>query len=211
MVQEKDKALQYEIALRGQSLLAQYARLIEHALEKGLPFPWELEQLQHFADSHMPEAEGLVRALTPYAQGVASVEKLQHDFRIVSDEIYVRWKKEDTDNGIGGVFWRMLHQLISIRRVGLIEGTTPDAIVARAEFYLNKGDVMQAAHELSSFKGSYASIVQPWMMEAKLRLEALQLIESLHALSQKIIAAPVADVAKPPADLPVPSVKTEAP
>ena len=186
VVQEKDKALQYEIALRGQSLLGQYARLIEHALEKGLPFPWELEQLKHFSDNNMPEATRLVQELTPYAQGVASMEKLKEDFRTLSDDIYVRWKKEDTATGFRAVFWRMMHQLISIRRVGMVEGNSPEAIVARAEFHLNKGDIPQAMLELAAFRGSYATIAAPWLEEAQLRLEALKLIQELHELAQKV-------------------------
>ena len=208
-VQQKDKALQYEVALRGQSLLAQYARLIEHALEKGLPFPWELEQLQHFSDNNMPEAVNLVQALAPYAQGVASVEKLQEDFKTMSDEVYIRWKKEDTTTGIRAMFWRMMHQVISIRRVGLVEGHSPEAIIARAEYYLNKGDVAQAVQELSVFQGSYANIVQPWVAEAKLRLEALKLMQGLHALAQKVTSGPALDAPKNVPDLPNVPAKVE--
>jgi hypothetical protein len=209
-VQEKDKALQYEITMRGQTLLAQYARLIEHALQKGLPFPWELEQLQHFSDSHMPEAASLVQALAPYVQGVASYEKLRTDFRTVSDDIYVRWKKEDTDSGLSAAIARMLRQLISIRRVGLVEGSSPDAIVARAEYYLNKENIERAAEELSAFQGSYATIVAPWIAEVKLRLEALKLTQSLHTLAQKVAPNPALDAPKNTTDLVAPPLTIEA-
>lgn len=186
-LEDKQKALQHEMTLRGQSLIAQYARLIEHALEKGLPFPWELEQLQHAMGDRIPEADKVLQELTPYAQGVPSPEKLRQDFKNMEEEVYNRTRKEGKSTGFLASVSQMMHKVISVRRVGLLDGDTPEAIVARAEYYLDKDQMAQAVAELSAFKGSYADIVEPWIKQAKLRLEAVQLARELRELAQKSV------------------------
>jgi hypothetical protein len=89
----------------------------------------------------------------------------------------------------------MLHQIISIRKVGMIDGDSPEAVIARAEYHLKKGDIAQTYEELSAFEGSYASIVKPWMEQAQLRLKALTFVSRLKEMAHQ--AVPLTQQAAP--------------
>jgi len=220
IVQEKDQAIQREITLRGQSLLAQYARLMERALEDGLPFTWELEQFQRISESNNnTEAATLGHALVPYAQGVSSDKKLRDDFDVLSSEIYTRWKKETAGAGVKAGLSRMFQQIISIRPVGLVEGDTPDAILARTQYFLEQKNLREAREQLQALDGEYALISKAWLEQSALRIEVEKNMQALRDFAQKIAPssqkaqpAAVPEKAQPEADdLAEPSAEVQAP
>lgn len=185
VVQQKDQAIAQEISLRGQSLVAQYARLIERALTEGQPFPWELEQLQRITQGQGGEVAELAQQLLPYAAGVASREMLQEEFRTLSAEVFLRWKKREAGGGVSSALSQMLQQIIRIRRVGLVEGDDPEAILARAEYYLEKGQLKEAHTEMQALVTDYTVLVSPWLKQAELRLEAEKLLVALHGIAER--------------------------
>lgn len=220
IVQEKDQAIQREITLRGQSLLAQYARLMERALEEGLPFTWELEQFQRIAESnHNAEATTLAQALVPYAQGVSSDKKLRDDFDLLSSEIYARWKKETAGSGIKAGLSRMFQQIITIRPVGLVEGDTPDAILARTQYFLEQKNLGEARKQLQTLEDEYALISKVWLEQSALRMEVEKNMQLLRDFAQKIAPstqktepAPAPEKTEPEADdLAQPPAEVQAP
>lgn len=222
IVQEKDQAIQREITLRGQSLLAQYARLMERALEDGLPFTWELEQFQRISESNNnTEAATLGHALVPYAQGVSSDKKLREDFDVLSSEIYTRWKKETVGGGVKAGLSRMFQQIITIRPVGLVEGDTPDAILARTQYFLEQKNLTEAREQLQALDGEYALISKAWLEQSALRMEVEKNMQALREFAQKIAPssqkidpkpAPVPEKTEPEADdLAQPSAEVQAP
>lgn len=220
IVQEKDQAIQREIELRGQSLMAQYARLMERALQDGLPFVWELEQFERIANENaMHEAATLSQALTPYAQGVSSDRKLREDFDVLSSEIYARWKKETSGSGVKASLGRMFGQIITIRPVGLVEGDAPDAILARTQYFLEQKNLSEAREQLQALEGEYALLAKTWLKQSELRMEVEKQMRSLQDFAQKIaptsqktepvpepekIESEADDLAQPPAEVQAP-------
>lgn len=222
IVQEKDQAIQREITLRGQSLMAQYARLMERALEEGLPFTWELEQFQRISESNNnTEAATLGHALVPYAQGVSSDKKLREDFDVLSSEIYTRWKKETAGAGIKAGLARMFQQIITIRPVGLVEGDAPDAILARAQYFLEQKNLREAREQLQTLESEYALLSKAWLEQSALRMEVEKNMQALRDFAQKIAPssqkadptpAPVPEKTEPEADdLAEPPAEVQAP
>ena len=63
-----------------------------------------------------------------------------------------------------------LANLVSIRRVGEIQGHDAEARVARAEVDLRAGDLVHAVGEVSALKGSARAAAGDWLDEARGRL-----------------------------------------
>jgi hypothetical protein len=87
--------------------------------------------------------------------------------------------------------WANLANLVSIRRVGEIQGRDVEARVARAEVDLHAGDLARAVAEVSALRGSARAAAGDWLDEARgrlavdrdARLLATQVVASLTAPS----------------------------
>lgn len=64
---------------------------------------------------------------------------------------------------------------------GPVQGDTPEAIFAKAEYYLQHGDLKEAVQQLSLLKGMPASIVRDWLQAASDRLTVENSLKALHA------------------------------
>lgn len=83
-------------------------------------------------------------------------------------------------------FRRMLDRILSIiniRPFGVVEGTTPGAIVARAEQALRADNLPQAVSELDTLTGTAADAAKTWLAQAKARVTAEQALNDLSARS----------------------------
>jgi hypothetical protein len=86
--------------------------------------------------------------------------------------------------------------IITVRRVnGLVAGTTPSAILARAGAYLKDNNLAAAVTEMEQLKDSAATAALPWLNEARARVAAEQALtdatnKALSALAAMGRAAP---------------------
>ena len=62
--------------------------------------------------------------------------------------------------------------LIKIEKDGLAEGQDTQAIVSRAQTYMDEGDIQAAIAELQKLEGGSAEVAQPWIQQAQARMNA---------------------------------------
>lgn len=128
-------------------------------------FDQDLAVLQKLAGND-PQLQKALLQLAPYAkQGVLSREELQMQFKELATDI-VMAKLKGQDLSVQGEVLKRLGTLVKMRRVDDIKGNTVDAVVARAQLMLNKGDVQGAMRELNTLEGQPAAVAEPWMQQA---------------------------------------------
>jgi hypothetical protein len=127
----------------------------------GRPFGDELALV-----SRLTGAEALASS-SPYAEsGVTGREELERQFPAVAGDI-VMAKFSNPDDSLKAQALARLAQLVKVRRTDDIKGDTPDAIVARAEVALSRGDVAGAVGALSALQGPPADKAAPWVRQAE--------------------------------------------
>jgi hypothetical protein len=98
-------------------------------------------------------------------------------------------QRTDQAQGWSERLWANLANLVSVRRVGKIQGRDVEARVARAEVDLHAGDLARAVAEVNALKGSARAAAVDWLDEARgrlavdrdARLLATQVVASLTA------------------------------
>jgi hypothetical protein len=84
----------------------------------------------------------------------------------------------------GGVFANIVAAVASrliIPEKGLVEGNDPEALFAKAEYYLEQGDLQLAVSHLERLQGTPATIAIDWMRAARERLAAEQCLSVLQS------------------------------
>lgn len=114
-----------------------------------------------------PEMQAAIARLAPYARsGVLSRAGLQAEFKSLAADI-VMAKLQGEDLSVREKILQRLSKLVKVRKIDDIEGNSVDAVVARAQLLLNKGDVQGAMKELQSLQGAPAETAKPWMEKAQ--------------------------------------------
>ena len=128
-------------------------------------FDQDLAVLQKLAGND-PQLQKALLQLAPYAkQGVLSREELQTQFRDLASDI-VMAKLKGQDLSVKQEMLARLANLVKARRIDDVKGSSVDAVVARAQLLLNKGDVQGAMRELNTLQGQPAAVAEPWMQQA---------------------------------------------
>jgi len=107
------------------------------------------------------------------------VDDLRQRFAAVADAALTAERIGGDDTWYGAAFQR-LGNLVSVRRVGDVEGTSVEAIVTRAERRLQEGNLEAALAELDGLSGPPAEAVASWRKTAQARLELEQAIRALQ-------------------------------
>jgi len=94
----------------------------------------------------------------------------------------------------GGLWWQLFSQLLAIITVpekGFVDENRYDseALLARAEFYLEKGELYKAVTEIEQLTGWPAKLAQDWIQAARERLIVEQNIELIKAHVYTLAAA----------------------
>jgi hypothetical protein len=109
------------------------------------------------------------------------------------------------DAGFFARMWNSVRHLVSIRRVGDVDGTDSASILARAERALAEGNLARAVGEVNALTGIAAQTVTPWLAGAEARLELDDAIAGLNArVVAALAAAPVRPETVPDAPLSAP-------
>lgn len=130
------------------------------------PFQSDLAIVQKFAGSD-PEMQKSLQRLAPYAQsGVLDRSALQQEFKGLAMDI-VTAKLQGEDLSVQERALKRFNDFVKVRRVDDIEGQSVDAVVARAQLLLDKGDVAGATAELQSLQGAPAQAAAPFIEQAQ--------------------------------------------
>lgn len=111
--------------------------------------------------------------------GVPSLGQLGDRFRTVADEVRKAALVPD-DAGLGGHATSWLLSKIMFRKRGMVPGTDVEAVLARAEAYLEANDLDSATREMNSLTGWAHIISSDWLKMARHYLELQQAIELIE-------------------------------
>lgn len=119
-------------------------------------------------------------ALSPMAKdGIVTLRALSDRFSSMTRDVL----QADLDESNG--FWRRtLHKvtsLVTVRRVGEVDGVEVDAILARAERRLEAGELAAAANLIAGLDGPAGEAAADWLGRAKARLAALAALADLES------------------------------
>lgn len=162
---------------RAASVLA-LAELVRTS-ESDAPFASELSALK--ALSPQPEISDLDR----YAKkGIPTLAMLQQRFPATADAILAAERRSTANDWLDRV-WASFVTMVSVRRVGNVQGNSTEARIARAEFDLKGGDLAGSISELQSLVGPARNAAQAWLDDAKARAAVTQ---DTRALTDHVIA-----------------------
>ena len=169
-------------ASAGEGLVVAIGRL-HSALVSGRPYDRELRAVKALA-ADQPALQAELAPLQATAdQGLTSDVALHQQFRDLAPEILradrTRSDASWTDQALG-----RLSSIITVRRAdGDVAGDGADAMLARAEAALTKGDIAQAVAEVEQIQGPAATVAAPWLAQAQARVAADQAASRLSELT----------------------------
>lgn len=140
---------------------------LKSATERGGPFMAELDALA----SITPDDPAVERLRPHAATGIASRAELVRKFGDVADAILAAIHQPDPNEGIGQRLLSSALSVVKVRPVGNVEGTTPEAILARMEDKLQNGDLKGAALEWESLPAQGKAVSTDYVSTLKTRIE----------------------------------------
>lgn len=153
---------------------------LRKAIQAGKPFSDELKKALD-ASSNEASVSLLLKQLEPYAEnGIKNIESLRKEFvDLISDVTKAAIKDEAVDEATSS-FKKTLNNLVTVRRVGNVEGDEIDAIIARAEIALQHGYMQDVVTELEKLEGKPALIIGLWLSDAKAIIKVQQVYDQIH-------------------------------
>jgi uroporphyrinogen-III synthase len=126
-----------------------------------------------------PRMNRALENLAPYAEnGVMNRQALQTELGGLAGDI-VTAQLQGEDISVQDAAKKRFARLSRASNVNQIQGSTPDAVVARAQLMLDKGDTRGAMRELEKLNGASADAARPWMTNAANTVEADQSSDEL--------------------------------
>ncbi len=134
------------------------------AIASGNPFTTELQAL---ADPALAEALGSMAET-----GVPALATLQASFPDAARQALKIARDASTSDGLSDRLFDFLASQTGARSLTPLEGTTPDAILSRAEFALSEGRVADALAELQPLDAAIKAPLDGWRQQASTYLAA---------------------------------------
>ena len=144
---------------------------LKAAIDRGGPFVTELETFATVASDDPALAE--LQAFGP--TGVPSRNELQRQFPDVANAMLEAIYQPDPQQGIGSRLLESAMSVVKVRRVGNVEGDTPEATIARLEEGLRSGDLQAAVREWDALPEPAKAASQAFKasLDARIRVENL--------------------------------------
>jgi len=159
------------------------ARLRE-AVRSGNPYQAEMNALRVLMMGNPSLAEPLGELAPHAARGVPTAAVLRAQLADLANQA-VAAGDVDEDAGWWTRTWQRLRGLVIVRRVGVVPGPTPEAVLARAEAALRDDDLNGAVEELTALQGPPAQLLAPWLAAAR---DRLAIDEAVRDLDQRLLA-----------------------
>ena len=163
-------------AARGSALVGVAARL-STAIEDGLPLGSGLAMLEPLVKDDAKLGE-IAAALKPYSAGVTSRAALTAQFPAMARAALA---DDVADDSLGARVLGKIRGIVSLRRVGDVEGDTTEAKLARAETALKAGDLAKAVVLVKSLPAQTAKATSAWLARADAHLAARRAVDQLAA------------------------------
>ncbi|WP_342239891.1 uroporphyrinogen-III synthase [Inquilinus sp. OTU3971] len=171
----------------GAQALSLAAGQLRSALDTGAPLDETLALLRGLAQND-PGLANAVSALEPAAKGVPSRAALATGF-VQAAEAARKADQPESGDWVDRSL-SVVQDLVTVRPApGEVEGTDTNAVLARAEGRLQRGDLAGAVEAVEGLSGPAASAMAPWRGQAEARLSAESALQSLSALAVQRLAA----------------------
>jgi hypothetical protein len=172
---------------------------LSEATETSRPFAEELAAAQRVLPPS-PDLRALDRVAT---QGAPTRAGLAVQFGNLAGRAASASRNPGPDADLFSRLRYALSTLVSIRHVGSTKGSTPDAILARAQALLDDGDIESAVAALDPINDSAREVLAPWINAAGRRIEIDRHIAAIRAdalagLSRVSRGAPPVDLQAQP-------------
>jgi hypothetical protein len=150
---------------------------LAEAASESRPFAEALAGLQRV----LPASPSL-RALEPLARlGAPTRAGLAVQFGNLAGRAASAARNPGADADLFARIRYALSSIVSIRHVGSLKGSTPDAILARAQVLLDEGDVEGAVAALGALPDPAREVLAPWFAAANRRIEIDRHVASVRA------------------------------
>eukprot|EP00041_Stephanoeca_diplocostata_P032249 m.1029119 g.1029119 ORF g.1029119 m.1029119 type:complete len:1050 (+) comp24113_c0_seq4:108-3257(+) len=157
-------------AVGGQYVVAA-AEALRDGMEGKAPLLAHVQRLRRAAGDDILMGAALdgisTRALS---SGVLSESQLQQKFLDVKRDVLRVQLVPPT----GGLMAHLVSSLLSrllVQRTGHVTGTSPDAIISRAEFFIQQGKLEEATREVNQLEGVQREAAYEWLEESRAHLE----------------------------------------
>jgi len=161
------------------ALVLAVAQLRDAARGSG-PFATALEAVRRLAGDDAALAEPLATLAQYAATGAPSQAVLRARFSALADKI-VRAAAAETGGDWTARTLARLESLVTVRKLGEVEGDSAEAVVARAESRLDLGDLAAAVAEVEKLSGAPAEVAAGWLADARKRLAVDRAVAALAA------------------------------
>ncbi len=126
--------------------------------------------------------ESAPSVLTAHAQtGIPTLDHLRESFPPLAREAIKLSSQSAYDKGEQNIFENFLYTQLGFRSTQAKTGDTVDAVLSRAEAYINSNQIISSLEELQNLPESAQSIFKDWEFNAQLRLSALEALNTLKA------------------------------
>lgn len=144
---------------------------LKAAIDRGGPFQVELQTLASVAPND--EAVSALQAFA--AKGVPSRSELIKRYSDAADQMLAVLNKPVAGQSLSDRLFKSAFSVIKVRPVGNVEGSSPDAIVARIGDKLQGGDLAGALKEWDTLPDDMKAAGQDYhsALEARVKVEAL--------------------------------------
>jgi hypothetical protein len=153
------------------------AASLADAARTARPFSEELASLERI----LPLSPDL-RALARLAQdGAPTRAGLAAEFDTLTARAAVAARDPGRNADFLARLRHALSSIVSIRQVGSTQGSTPDAVLGRAQKLLNEGDIEGAVAAIEALPAPAQTVLAPWRAAAERRIEIDRHIAAVRA------------------------------
>lgn len=148
------------------------AAALKAGIDRGGPFETELQTFVSVAGDDPAVAD-----LQKFASaGVPARAELQRDFPRIADAMLEATAQPDPNQGIAGRLLASAMSVVKVRRVGDVQGATPDAIVARMEEALRNGNLQASAREWDALPEPAKAVSRDFKQKLDARIQVENLV-----------------------------------
>jgi hypothetical protein len=148
------------------------AAALKAGIDRGGPFETELQTFVTVAGDDPAVAD-----LQKFASaGVPARAELQRDFPRIADAMLEATVQSDPNEGVASRLLSSAMSVVKVRRVGDVQGETPDAVVARMENALRNGDLQASAREWDALPEPAKAVSRDFKQKLDARIQVENLV-----------------------------------
>lgn len=157
---------------------------LTRAVDAGQSFEAELNAISTLA----PQDPAMASLLAVAPKGVKTFATLKAQFVSLVDPLLVA-ERQAGRSGFWDRFVGNVMSVVTVRRVGDVEGDGTEATIARIETRLQAEDLAGALVEARQLKGAPAELIEPWITDVDARVTTSNLVRDLSARVLAVIAS----------------------